>query len=277
MATPSYEQILSFGSTRTQLVEYAIEEFQYWLKQDLTEDELFSIATQLGEKYGLLGSELGAQWYDLCTQLAEIEAEPAELSPVSTEDINARVTAAMSAEPGLIESVFNSYLQNVVNDSIRRTGDANLQRDYERGLAGGKWCRVPVGDTCAWCLMLASNGAWYKSKETALGTSPDHYHSDCNCVAVYHADAESVKGYEKLAKYKEMYYTADDMRIANNKGREKYPEELEKRVTAARVKFEAEEQAKYEEAKANGAYYNKKNWPKAKEDLIIMRYQYGLK
>ena len=277
MATPSYEQILSFGSTRTQLVEYAIEEFQYWLKQDLTEDELFSIATQLGEKYGLLGSELGAQWYDLCTQLAEIEAEPAELSPVSTEDINARVTAAMSAEPGLIESVFNSYLQNVVNDSIRRTGDANLQRDYERGLAGGKWCRVPVGDTCAWCLMLASNGAWYKSKETALGTSPDHYHSDCNCVAVYHADAESVKGYEKLAKYKEMYYTADDMRIANNKGREKYPEELEKRVTAARVKFEAEEQAKYEEAKANGVYYNKKSWPKAKEDLIIMRYQYGLK
>jgi hypothetical protein len=231
----------------------------------------------LGEKYGLLGSELGAQWYDLCTQLAEIEAEPAELSPVSTEDINARVTAAMSAEPNMLESVFNSYLQNVVNDSIRRTGDANLQRDYERGLAGGKGCRVPVGDTCAWCLMLASNGAWYKSKETALGTSPDHYHSDCNCVAVYHADAESVKGYEKLAKYKEMYYTADDMRIANNKGREKYPEELEKRVTAARVKFEAEEQAKYEEAKANGAYYNKKSWPKAKEDLIIMRYQYGLK
>ena len=274
---PSYEQILSFGETRTQLVEYAIEEFNYWVHEGMTKQELMQIATTIGEKYSLLGSELGAQWYDLCTQLAEIEAEPAELSPVSTEDINARVTAAMNAEPGLIESVFNSYLQNVVNDSIRRTGDANLQRDYERGLAGGKWCRVPVGDTCAWCLMLASNGAWYKSKETALGTSPDHYHSDCNCVAVYHADAESVKGYEKLAKYKEMYYTADDMRIANNKGREKYPEELEKRVTAARVKFEAEEQAKYEEAKANGAYYNKKSWPKAKEDLIIMRYQYGLK
>lgn len=277
MATPSYEQILSFGSTRTQLVEYAIEEFQYWVKQGLTEEELFSIATQLGEKYSLLGSELGAQWYDLCTQLAEIEAEPAELSPVSTEDINARVTAAMNADPGLIDSVFNSYLQNIVNDSIRRTGNANLWRDYERGLAGGKWARVPVGETCAWCLMLASNGAWYLSEETALGTSANHYHSDCNCVAVYHADAESIKGYKDLEKYKQMYYTADDMRIANSEKIERYPEELQQRVDMARAKFEAEEQAKYEEAKANGAYYNKKKWPKAKEDLIIMRYQYGLK
>lgn len=274
---PSYEQILSFGSTRTQLVEYAIEEFQYWVKQGLTEEELFSIATQLGEKYGLLASELGAQWYDLCTQLAEIEAEPAELSPVSTEDINARVTAAMNAEPGLIDSVFNSYLQNVINDSIRKTGSDNLWRDYERGLAGGKWARVPVGETCAWCLMLASNGAWYLSEETALGTSADHYHNKCNCIAVYHADAESIKGYKELEKYKQMYYSASDMRIANSKGREKYPEELEERVDAARAKFEAEEQAKADEAKANGAFYNKKNWPKAKEDLIIMRYQYGLK
>lgn len=270
---PSYEQILSFGETRTQLVEYAIEEFQYWVKQGLTEEELFSIATQLGEKYGLLASELGAQWYDLCTQLAEIEAEPAELSPVSTEDINARVTAAMNAEPVLIESVFNSYLQNVVNDSIRRTGDANLQRDYERGLAGGKWCRVPVGDTCAWCLMLASNGAWYKSEETALGTSPDHYHSDCNCIAVYHADAESIKGYDKLTEYKQMYYAADDARIANKNGREQYPEELKQRIDIAKAKHEAREEQRAEDARARGEYYKKIPWRNTNEDLIILRYQ----
>ena len=277
MATPSYEQILSFGSTRTQLVEYAIEEFQYWVKQGLTEEELFSIATQLGEKYSLLGSELGAQWYDLCTQLAEIEAEPAELSPVSTEDINARVTAAMNADPGLIDSVFNSYLQNVVNDSIRRTGDANLQRDYERGLAGGKWCRVPVGDTCAWCLMLASNGAWYKSKETALGTSPDHYHSDCNCVAVYHADAESIKGYGKLAEYKQMYYEADDTRRANKDGKESYPEDLAYRIAIAKAEHAAREEAKAEKAKEEGKFYQPIKWTNYNEDLIVMRYKYGLK
>lgn len=276
MATPSYEQILSFGSTRTKLVEAATAELQDFLYPGIAQEELNEIATAIGGKYSLLGSELGAQWYDLCTQLAGIESDPAELTPIADNELTARVNA-INTEPGVIESAFKSYLQNVINDSIRRTGDANLWRDYERGLAGGKWCRVPVGETCAWCLMLASNGAWYKSEETALGTSPDHYHSDCNCVAVYHADAESIKGYKELEKYKQMYYSAGDMRIANSKGREKYPEELKERVDAARAKFEAEEQAKADEAKANGAFYDKKNWPKAKEDLIIMRYQYGLK
>jgi hypothetical protein len=276
MTTPSYEQILSFGSTRTQLVEAATAELQDFLYPGITQEELNAIATAIGEKYSLLGSELGAQWYDLCTQLAGIESDPAELSPITGNELTARVNA-INTEPGVIESAFKSYLQNVINDSIRRTGDANLWRDYERGLAGGKWCRVPVGETCAWCLMLASNGAWYKSEETALGTSPDHYHSDCNCVAVNHADAESIKGYGKLSEYKQMHYEADDTRRANKDGKESYPEDLAYRIAIAKAEHAAREEAKAEKAKEEGKFYQPIKWTNYNEDLIVMRYKYGLK
>lgn len=275
---PSYEQILSFGSTRTQLVEYAIEEFNYWLHEGMTKQELMQIATTIGEKYSLLGSELGAQWYDLCSQLAEIEAEPAELRTMTPQQITESAQAAIDrAETGILEDVFKTYLQDVINNSIRETGDANLMRDYERGLSGGGWCRVPVGETCAFCLILASQGAWYKSEETALGTSPDHYHRGCNCIAVYHADANSIKGYKELEKYKQMYYGADDARIANSRGKNPYPEELKRRIAEGKARHAALEDKKAVEYAERGEDYEKKPWTHTNEDLIIMRYQYGLK
>ena len=275
---PSYEQILSFGETRTQLVEYAIEEFNYWVHEGMTKQELMQIATTIGEKYSLLGSELGAQWYDLCSQLAEIEAEPAELRTMTPQQVTESAQAAIDrAETGILEDVFRTYLQDVINNSIRATGDANLMRDYERGLSGGGWCRVPVGETCAFCLILASQGAWYKSKETALGTSPDHYHRGCNCIAVYHADANSIKGYKELEKYKQMYYGADDARIAHSKGKEPYPEELKRRIAEGKARHAALEEKKAMEYAERGEDYEKKPWTHTNEDLIIMRYQYGLK
>ena len=278
MATPSYEQILSFGETRTQLVECAIEEFNYWLKQDLTKDELIQIASAIGEKYGLLASELGAQWYDLCTQLAGINAEPAELSTMDSESIAASANAAATrAESGIIAEAFGNYLQNVINESIRKTGDANLWRDYERGLAGGRWCRVPVGETCAWCLMLASQGAWYVSRESALGETADHYHRDCNCIAVYHADAESIKGYKELERYKNIYYDAENMNDADALGRDPYPEELAQRVQRAKSLHNEREDERERAAQERGEEYERKPWTRYNEDMVIIRYKYGLK
>lgn len=278
MSTPNFEQIQSYGNVRTQLVDAAIAEFGQLLYDDMPREGVIALATAIGEKYSILGSELGAQWYDLCSELAGIECDPAEIAPIDTDTLNAMAEgAAASAKPGMIANAFESYLQNVINDSIRRTGDANLWRDYERGLSGGKWCRVPVGDTCAWCLMLASNGAWYKSKETALGENGDHYHSNCNCIAVYHADAESIRGYEKLAQYKRMYYDADNMRRANEKGSERYPDDLAYRIAIAKAEHAAREDKKEAEAKANGEFYAKRKWTNYNEDLIVMRYKYGLK
>ena len=266
MATPSYQQILGFDRVSKELKKAAIDEFMEYVYDGMTVDEMIDAATTVAVKYSYYGCELGAQWYDLCSELAGIEADPAEYDDPDYDDIrdhakNRLDASGANAKPS---EVFNSFLQDIVNESIRVTGYSNLWRDYERGLAGGKWCRVPVGDTCAWCLMLASQGAWYLSEESATGPDPGHYHDGCDCRAVFHADSESIAGYENLERYKKIYYDAENLRSANrNDDRDyKYPEELSKRIAIAKDKHEK----RYEAGKTD------KQWTDYNETLIVMRY-----
>lgn len=260
MATPNYEQIRSFGNVSEQLRQAAIDEFMERINDTMTLDEIIEQASEVAYQFSMYGAELGAQWYDLCTELAGIDAEPANVSDPDEQGITQRATAAAESG-GDAKSVFNSFLQAEINASIRKTGEANLWRDYERGVSPGRWARVPVGDTCAWCLMLASQGAWYLSEKTAGA----HYHNHCNCIAVYHATPESIQGYRgKLDSYKRMYYEADNVRAANANGTEPYPEELQKRVAEAKAKH----RELYKAGKTDVP------WQTANETSIVMRYQH---
>lgn len=270
MATPNYEQIQSFGHVTSQLHEAAAGEFAAALHDGMTRGEVLSLAVGIAEKYAALGSELGAQWYDLCSELAGLDVDPAFVDDVNVDRLEEKAASVFQGAPtDTLATAFGSYLQNVINDSIRQTGNNNLWRDYERGMAGGKWARVPVGDTCAWCLMLASQGAWYLTEESAISAHGRRYHDNCNCIAVYHADADSIRGYAKLESYKRMYYDAENIRSANDDPRNdyKYPEELQYRIDAAKAAHDE----KYR------AGYTSDPWTQYNEDMIIMRYKYGLK
>lgn len=279
MATPNFEQIKSFSSVTSKLIQSATDDFMALYNPAMTIDEVIELATQIAARYQELASELGAQWYDLCTRLANIEADAAELQEVDSESIRQRARAAVETAPTnkTVDAVFNYFLHNEIQNSIRATGSANLNRDYERGLVSGKWARVPVGDTCAWCLMLASQGAWYLSKESALGNNGGHYHDGCDCVAVYHADADNIPNYENLVQYKRMYYDAENARIANKNGNEKYDEELQQRVDRAKAQHAEREAAKKQRAIERGEEYTENPWTRYNETLIVMRYQNNLK
>lgn len=268
MATPSYEQIQSFSRVSKELQQAAVNEFMEYVHEGMTVDELVDAATNVATKFQRLGCELGAQWYDLCSELAGLNVERAYVEDMDPDGIAERASAAAGrATPDNPLASFNAFLQDEINRSIRETGSANLWRDYERGMAPGRWARVPVGDTCAFCLMLASQGAWYLSEKSALGEEAGHYHRNCDCIAVYHADPESIAGYRSLERYKKMYYHADNMRRANDNGREKYPEELADRIAKARASHE--EKLRSGDADRPWTVYN--------EDMIVMRYEYGLK
>ena len=276
MASPNYEQIQSFGLVRTQLVEAAVDEFMEYLYEGITREEVVEIAASIAGKYAMFGEELGAQWYDLCTELAGIKADPAIIAPVNEKRMSAWADSAIVGE--ISRDIARNYLQDVINDSIRSTGDANLWRDYERGIrkVEGKWARVPVGKTCAWCMMLASQGAWYLTEDKALykkGVHGDKYHDNCDCIAVYHADPESIQGYSKLYEYKQKYYKADNARLANERGIKEYPDELRERIDIAeRNHIERERQRKIE-ALDRGEEYDEKPWTVYNEDMIVMRWQ----
>ena len=272
MATPNYEQISSFAQVTGHLKDLAVEEFLSELDESMTYEEIVEEAVRVAEKFKMLGSELGAQWYDLCSELAGVDVDPAVLEQYDENLLLERAEGAKTAaiKTGNAQGVFSDWLRDEIMSSVRETGTQNLWRDYDRGTVGGKWCRVPVGETCAWCIMLASQGAWYVSKESALGREPDHYHRDCNCIAVYHADANSISGYSALQDYKSMYYGADNARRANASGKTPYPDDLQERISKAK----AEHSAREAERKALGL--KPIPWSVYNEDLIVMRYQNGL-
>lgn len=278
MAAPSFAQIQSFNQVDSQLQQAALDEFMDDFYEGMPYEDVMELATRLAGKYAMFGCELGAQWYDLCTELAGIQAEPAYVEPPTLDELQDRAERAAEAYPDQpIEKILGDYLQEVIQSAIRDTGSANLQRDYERGLCAGRWSRVPVGETCAWCLMLASQGAWYKSQETALGTSPDHYHKKCNCTAVYHSDPDQIYGYKDLFRYKKMYYDADNRRRAADDGRDPYPDDLKERIDRAQQEHYVRELNREQAARERGEEYDIVPWTVYNEDLILMREMYGLK
>lgn len=101
--------------------------------------------------------------------------------------------------------------KNMVSGSIgrlvKRTGQDTLLTNALRDGAQFAW--VPNGDTCAFCLTLASRG-WQKMSKKALKNGhAEHIHSNCDCTyAVRFDNRTQIPGYDPDA-YKQMYDSAE--------------------------------------------------------------------
>ena len=86
--------------------------------------------------------------------------------------------------------------------------------------SGAAWARVPTGaETCKWCLMLASRGAVYHSRDLArLGTNGKKYHGNCNCTpALVRGPEDYPDGYDPDALYDRYLLARNDADSANPK------------------------------------------------------------
>ena len=70
-------------------------------------------------------------------------------------------------------------------------------------------CRTPSGDTCAFCITLASRG-WQKASQKAVkGGHAEHIHNNCDCTYAIRFDGKGgVAGYDP-DKYRAMYDAAE--------------------------------------------------------------------
>lgn len=70
---------------------------------------------------------------------------------------------------------------------------------------GAEWAWVPHGDTCPFCITLASNGWQRASKKALKGDHAQHIHAHCDCEYVIRFDSSTtVAGYDPdkyLAQY----------------------------------------------------------------------------
>lgn len=66
---------------------------------------------------------------------------------------------------------------------------------------GLEWAWVPHGDTCVFCLALASNG-WQRTTWARAGRYADHVHTNCDCtIQVRFSETDGVEGYDPDALY----------------------------------------------------------------------------
>lgn len=103
----------------------------------------------------------------------------------------------------LVNGDLNGFLQNVgqkafdlTRNTANQTMIKNAKRDYKKGV---RWARVPSGlETCGFCVMLASRGFVYYTKESAgynvLGLN--RFHSFCDCRVFPGTEDTKIEGYD---------------------------------------------------------------------------------
>lgn len=162
-------------------------------------DDLIAYAYGLVTKYGEGSAELACQMYDALAEAANAgvpAAEPAE--PADYGEVARMVNATKNQNP--------ANLPNGVSRLVKRAGADTTLKNAVRD--GAEWAWVPHGDTCPFCITLASNG-WQKASSKVLkGGHADHIHANCDCeFAIRFDHGTTLAGYDP-EKYLKQYRDA---------------------------------------------------------------------
>ncbi len=158
------------------------------------------------QSYDSVASSFAAEWYDYRAEQAGARLRQAVTSTVyspKTADEVARYRAKKLAK-GDFEGFARACGEYAANDALRSlnaTIMANAKRDRREGV---RFARVPTGwETCTFCLMLASRGAVYHTRQTAGEFKHFHRRCDCKVVPGFEDDpmAELVEGYRPRELY----------------------------------------------------------------------------
>lgn len=158
-------------------------------------DALIAYAQALVQKYGEGSAELACQMYDAVAEVSGVDVPPAEPAPPADYGETAKMVNATKQSPPL--------LQSGVSRLVKRAGADTTLKNAIRD--GAEWAWVPHGDTCPFCIMLASRG-WQKASKKALkGDHAEHIHANCDCEYAIRFDSRTtVAGYDPdkyLAQY----------------------------------------------------------------------------
>lgn len=178
------------------------KKMQAWIDKHGTEDTeaLVEMAYALITKYGEAASALACEMYDEIARIQRAGVPPAE--PKQTQNINyvnKAVRDTIARAP--------STVPNTISELVKRTGAETTLKNAQRDGAYFAW--VPNGDTCAFCVTLASNGWRRASGKTIGGDHAEHIHKNCDCeFAVSFSGPGEIEGYDP-DKYLEEYDDAE--------------------------------------------------------------------
>lgn len=202
---------------------------------NITEEErnnLIGYAMLLDEYYGVAASELVCQMYDEIALLQKVNVPSAEPAPPPDYGDVAKIVngTIKTQNPKIVSEAVGRTVKQVAADTVAH----NALRD------GAQWAWIPNGDTCAFCITLASRGWQTASKQALKNGHVEHIHSNCDCTyGIRFSSNLTVQGYDP-DKYLEMYKNApgntwEDK--VNSMRREFYHENSEKINKQKRIAY----------------------------------------
>lgn len=186
----------------SQISQKAADLMQSWVQKNGLENDkaLLDYAYALSQHYGQAIGALACRMYE-ATAAAQgtmiPTAEVAELPEYG--EVAKAVKGTQKKSPNNIPGTIARLVKQVGADTTLK----NAERD------GAQFAWVPHGDTCAFCITLASRGWQYMSKSALRNGHAEHIHAHCDCEYAVRFDGEStVDGYDP-DKYLEEYYDSN--------------------------------------------------------------------
>ena len=198
-------------------------------------DMLVKIGYAIAHKYGNAASAWACEFYDSIAQASNVRVPDAECP----EEIITFSEAAKTVN-GTLKTGNPEIVSNSVRTLVKRAGADTILSNAIRDGAEFAW--IPNGDTCAFCIMLASRGWQKASKEALQGGHAEHIHAHCDCeYAIRFNDSTTVEGYNPQ-KYLEMYEDAEGDTWedkVNSMRRDHYQQNKEKINAQKRIAYAA--------------------------------------
>lgn len=166
-------------------------------------DALIEYAYALATKYGEATAELACQMYDAVAEISGVVLEPAVPAATATMEETAKAVV------GTLKTGNNEIVADAVARMVKLAGvDTTVQNAIRDG---AEWAWIPRGETCAFCIALASGGWQPASKAVQKGNHAEHVHANCDCTfAVRHNRSGDVEGYDPDRYYAMYRYELDE-------------------------------------------------------------------
>ena len=166
--------------------------------RDKDGNNIIDYAYMITAEYGNASAAVSAEIVEAMAELAGVAIPPAELAPNPTYG-----EVAKTVQGVLKTSQNREEITSAVGRLVKQTGARTTRMNARRDNAQFAW--VPSGDTCAFCIALASRG-WQNARKA---DHKDHIHSNCDCAyAIRYSPRENIAGYNPDEYYQE-YKDAD--------------------------------------------------------------------
>ena len=236
MATISQKEWNRYIARLRNINEKAEEEFADWVVDNLgyahiERQKLIDHAYAIASKYGEASSALSAEMYDAVAELSGAVVPAAVPVEVQYSDVAKTVNGIIKNTGS--EKILTQGIGRLVKRAGTDTTLSNAYRDRPKGKgskrkhSGAQVAWVPSGDTCPFCMMLASKG-WVNQTQWGANSHSEHIHANCDCTYAVRFDNDSnIEGYDP-DYYKKMYDEAEGStreEKLNYMRREQYAEE----------------------------------------------------